>query len=134
VPDLLPQGLPSSGAIWGVGLQAIGSNLYSARDTHVLVFNAIQGPSFKGQLLSYNNSSLLWGNWQVEPSLRFYRQTSTDGTTVSRWGPGLRVSYRVLRALALESELNSERSQTSSALRKESASRLSYYLGGRYEF
>ena len=36
VPDILPQGLPATGNIWGLGGQLIGSNLYSERDTACL--------------------------------------------------------------------------------------------------
>ena len=65
VPDLLPQGQPSSGDGWSLSLQLIGTNLYSLRDTHVLIANFINGPGFQGQLLSYNKSSLVWQAWQL---------------------------------------------------------------------
>jgi hypothetical protein len=134
VPDLLPQGQPSSGDIWSVGLQFIGTNLYSARDTHVLIANFITGPTFQGQLLSYNQSSTLLPGLQVDPSFRFYRQVSNDNVTSTRWAPGLRLTWRVRQEVALESELSVESSKTSSALRNESSSRTFYYVGGRYDF
>lgn len=134
VADILPTGLPSTGDLWSLGLQAIGSNLYSARDTHVVIANLLTGPSFKGQLLSYNNSSQLTEAWLLEPSLKLYHQSDNTGVTSTRWTPGLRVSYRIRQQLTLESELSMERSKTSGPSRSESSSRTFYYLGGRYDF
>ena len=73
VPDLLPQGQPSTGDIYNLSLQFIGTNLYPARDTHVFIVNAISAPAFQGQLVSYHHSSLVWSKLQFEPSLRYYR-------------------------------------------------------------
>lgn len=134
VPDLLPQGQPASGDIWSLGLQLIGTNLYSPRDTHVLIASFVNGPGFQGQLLSYNNASLVAQDWQLEPSIKFYRQSSPGGVVSTRWAPGLRVTWRVRQEVALESEINVESSKTTSATRNESASRTFYYLGGRYDF
>ena len=134
VPDLLPQGQPASGDIWSLGLQLIGTNLYSPRDTHVLIASFVNGPGFQGQLLSYNNASLVAQDWQLEPSIKFYRQSSPGGVVSTRWAPGLRVTWRVRQEVALESEVSVESSKTTSATRNESASRTFYYLGGRYDF
>ncbi len=134
VQDLLPQGQPSSGDIWSAGLQFIGSNLYSARDTHVVIANFITGPTFQGQLLSYHNSSVLTTGWQLEPSFKYYRQTTSDQVTSTRWSPGLRVTWRVQQSWVLESELSMESSKTTSALRNEASTRTYYYLGGRFDF
>ena len=134
VPDLLPQGQPSTGDIWSLSLQVIGSNLYSLRDTHVLIANFINGPGFQGQLLSYNNSSLIWQAWQLEPSIKFYRQISNDNVRSTRWAPGLRLTFRVRQEISLESEISMESSKTTSPTRNESSTRTYYYLGGRYDF
>ena len=134
VTDLLPQGQPSSGDIWSAGLQFIGSNLYSARDTHVLIVNFITGPTFQGQLLSYNNSSVLVPGLQLEPSFKYYRQSTSEQVVSTRWSPGLRLTWRPQPSLALESELSLESSKTTSPLRNESSTRTYYYLGGRYDF
>jgi tetratricopeptide (TPR) repeat protein len=134
VPDILPTGLPASGSIWSASLQLIGTNLSSLRDTHVLIVNLVRGPTFQGQLLSYNNASLVAGLWQVEPSLKLYRQSDNLGTHSSRWSPGLRVSYRVVPQAALESEVNVENSKTTGPTRNESSTRTFFYVGGRYDF
>ncbi len=133
VPDILPNGLPSTGDIWSLSGQVIGTNLFSERDTHVLVANALTGPTFEGQFGSYN-ASLFFNGLQLEPSIKLYRQSDASGLKSTRWAPGLRVTYRVLQQLALESELTVENSSTRGPNRDESARRTFYYLGGRYEF
>jgi len=133
VPDILPNGQPGTGNIWSGGLQLIGSNLYSARDTHVLVLSLLKGLSYTGKLLSYNNSSSLGGGWQLEPALRYYLQNDSNGTRSQRWAPGLRVTFRASSKLALESELSMEFSDISGPNRNESSNRSFWYFGLRYD-
>jgi tetratricopeptide (TPR) repeat protein len=133
VPDILPQGQPGTGNVWSSGVQLIGTNLYSARDTHVLLLTLLKGPSYRGQLWSYNNSTALGEGWQLEPSLRFYLQTDDTGLKSRRWSPGLRVSKRLIQKFVLEAELSTEFSRTTGPNRHESSSRSFYYVGGRYE-
>jgi len=134
VPDILPTGLPSTGDIWSLGAQLIGTNLYSSRDTHVFIFNVVRGPTFQGELLSYNNASTLNAEWQLEPSLKLYHQTDDLGLKTTRWTPGLRVTWRVVKQLAIESEVSVESAKTSGPNRSENSSRTFYYLGARFEF
>ena len=134
VDVILPQGQPATGNLWSVGLQAIGSNLYSGRDTHVFNLTMLSGPTYNGQLLSYNNLTGLNEQWQVEPSLRYYTQVDNTDTRLVRWTPGLRVTYRILKQLALETEAQYEISRSEGPLRQESSTRLFYYFGGRYDF
>ena len=133
VADILPNGQPGTGNVWSTGLQLIGSNLYSARDTHVVLLTLLKGPSYRGTLLSYNNSSALAQAWLLEPSLRFYSQDDDNGTRSRRWAPGLRLSLRTTAKLVLESELSMEFSNTDGPNRHESSHRTFYYLGLRYD-
>jgi tetratricopeptide (TPR) repeat protein len=144
VPDILPSGQGRSRNA-AVGAQLIGSNLYSARDTHVLGLSLMRGSNYSltepvtvarynAQLVSYNNSSQVNELLLVEPSLRWYRQTDNTGVRIVRWTPGLRLSWRVLQQLALESELSAEFSKSSGPNRNETSDRFFYYLGGRYDF
>jgi len=134
VAIILPSGSPSTGNLWGLGMQLIGSNLYSTRDTHVFNVSLMKGPTYNGTLLSYNNLSALNEKWQLEPSLKFYQQTDTAGVDTQRWSPGLRVTYRVLQQVTLESELTYEISKLTAPSRSESSDRMFYYLGARYDF
>lgn len=133
VPDILPNGQPGTGNIWSSGLQLIGTNLYSPRDTHVLVLTLLKGLTYTGKLLSYNNSSSLGTGWQLEPALRYYLQNDSNGTRSQRWAPGLRVTYRATPKLALESELSMEFSNVSGPNRNESSNRSFWYFGLRYD-
>jgi hypothetical protein len=134
VPVILPNGQPSTGNLYSVGAQLIGSNLYSVRDTHVFNANFLKGPTYTGTLLSYNNLTSVGDKWQIEPSIRYYIQNDSDGSRSQRLSPGLRLTYRVLQQVTLESELTYERSKSNKPLAAETADRVFYYLGGRYDF
>lgn len=135
-------GQASTGNIWSLGGQLIGSNLYSARDTHVFGLSVQKAPTFQGYLVSYNNLSAINANWQVEPSLRYYTQktdTLNGPSRTARWTPGLRLGYRLWQQLTLEGEASLEISRTESptglgTTNVETANRLFYYVGGRYDF
>ena len=140
VVDLLPEGQASTGNLWSAGAQLIGTNLYSARDTHVFNMTFMGGPIYHGTLLSYNNLSGLSEKWQIEPSLKFYTQSSSDGASNDIWTAGLRAVYHVRQQVALETELTYEHSNQQGASKSTgpgsvtSSNRMNYYLGVRYEF
>ncbi|MFO1339836.1 MAG: hypothetical protein U1F53_16685 [Burkholderiaceae bacterium] len=134
VPGMLPDGMPATGDVWSAGLQLIGSNLFSERDTHVFNLTAVKGPAYDGWLASYNLLSVWAERWQLEPSLRLYQQSGPNGVKTSRWAPGLRVSWRGGEKWVLESDLNVESSRTRSAQQNENATRLYYSLGYRLDF
>jgi hypothetical protein len=131
---ILPNGQPSTGDLWSVGLQLIGSNLYSARDTHVFNASFMSGPTYRGTLLSYNNLSGITEEWQVEPSLRLYMQDDSMGNKMKRWTPGIRMTYRLIKRVSLETELTYEIADTQGPMRTESSQRMFYYLGARFDF
>ncbi len=134
VAVILPNGQASTGDLWSLGLQLIGSNLYSVRDTHVFNLSLLSGPTYNGKLLSYNNLSGVNEKLQVEPSLRYYTQTDNTDTTTVRWTPGVRMTYRVLQKMSMESELSYEIAERTGPMVAETSRRLFYYLGARYDF
>jgi hypothetical protein len=134
VPGLLPDGQAATGNQWSLGGQLIGSNLYSARDTHVVNVSYLKSTLLKGYLAMYNNLSALNDYWQLEPSLQFYTHDTSDGIHLVRWKPGLRVTYRMATQLALESSFDYEMSRQTGVNRNENNNRAFYYLGGRYDF
>jgi tetratricopeptide (TPR) repeat protein len=134
VPGILPDGIPATGDIWTASLQAIGTNLYSERDTHVFNITAVKGPTYNGWLASYNHLSVLAERWQIEPSLRLYVQNGPNGVQTTRWSPGMRLTWRGGEKWVLESDMNVEASQTRSAQQDENATRLYYSLGYRLDF
>ncbi|MFG6468170.1 tetratricopeptide repeat protein [Roseateles sp. BYS87W] len=133
VADILPNGQPGTGNVWSMGAQLIGTNLYSARDTHVVLLTLLRGPTYHGELLSYNNASAVGEGWLLEPSLRLYQQTEDSGLRTRRWAPGLRASKRLMTRWVAESELSMEFSNAKSATRNESSHRTFYYAGLRYD-
>ena len=140
VADLLPNGQPSTGNLWSVGGQLIGTNLYSARDTHVFNLSLLGGPTYHGTLLSYNNLSGLTEKWQIEPSLKYYTQSDSAGASSDVWTAGVRLVYRVRQQVSLETELTYERSNATGAPTSAgpgsttSSNRMNYFIGARYEF
>lgn len=134
VAVILPNGQPSTGDIWSLGLQLIGTNLYSTRDTHVFNANLLSGPTYKGTLLSYNNLTGINEDWQIEPSLRLYVQNDSLNNKMTRWTPGVRMTYRLMKRIALESELTYEMADTTGPTRNESSQRVFYYFGVRFDF
>ncbi|HEV6968337.1 hypothetical protein, partial [Roseateles sp.] len=133
VADILPNGQPGTGNVWSMGAQLIGTNLYSARDTHVVLLTLLRGPTYHGELLSYNNASAVGEGWLLEPSLRLYQQSEDSGLRTRRWAPGLRASKRFLARWVAESELSMEFSNSQSPNRSESSHRTFYYVGLRYD-
>jgi hypothetical protein len=131
---ILPNGQPSTGDLWSLGLQLIGSNLYSARDTHVFNASFLSGPTYKGTLLSYNNLTGLNEEWQIEPSIRLYLQEDSLGNKMKRWSPGVRMTYRLMKRISLETELTYEIADSTGPTRNESSQRMFYYLGARFDF
>ena len=147
VPEVVgfENGRAATGNIYTVSGQLIGLNLYSERDTHVLATSVIKSPTLDGFLLSYNNSSVVASDWQLEPSLQYYQDSTPQGSTSSRWTPGMRLTYRGWQKLSLESSFTYEIGKASrvgtdpsnpalSTNTKESSTRVNYSLGARYEF
>lgn len=139
--DFTGQGRNRNHALGG---QLIGTNLYSQRDTHVIGVSWQRGTGYaldgtiasrySGKLISYNNSSQVNEALLLEPSLRLFMLNDTTGLKLTRWSPGMRVTYRVLKQVVIESELSGEYSKSKSPTLNENANRLFYYLGGRYDF
>ena len=134
VPALGLPAQPATGAIWSLGGQMIGSNLYSIRDTHVFNITAQRGATFNGLLFMYNNLSALNEHWSVEPSLQVYRQSDDSGVKLDRIKPGLRVTWRIDPGVTLESAADYELSKITTTTGNENTNRVFYYLGGRYDF
>jgi hypothetical protein len=136
LPSVLVNGIvvpaqPATGNIYSYNLQAIGSNLYSSRDTSVYSLTYLTGPTQDGTLLSYNNLTTL-GDWTIEPSLRYYTQKDNQAVKLERWTPGLRLSYRVRESLALESEFTWEKTRTVGPTSRDDTNRGFYYVGYRW--
>lgn len=133
---------PATGNIDSYGAQFIASNLYSERDSHVFSLNLLRGETFKGRQFSYNNLTTFLQNWQFEPSIRYFGQTSsgTNNVKSTRWTPAIRLSWRLARKLTIEGNVEYEMSRTTQPDTTtgqnvvEKANRTFFFLGYRVEF
>lgn len=135
---VLPTGQPDSGQSRTLSLLAIGSNLYSERDTNVFTASVMRGRQVKTYMLNYNNMTPLGDAWQVEPGLRWQRNISQDLTsglniTTIAWGPGLKASFKPRPTVTLESNLNVDYTRTEGTSIDRST-RYTYFLGYRYDY
>jgi len=139
LPEVVINGIvvpaqPATGDIYSYTAQAIGSNLYSSRDTNVFSATYLDGPTQQGYQLAFNNLSLIAERWTVEPALRYYSQKDDQQVKLTRWTPGLRIAYRVRDSVTLETEFNWEQSRTVSPTSQEDTRRGFYYVGYRWNF
>lgn len=125
---------PGTGNIYGYTLQAIGSNLYSSRDTSVFSTTMLKSPQFHGEYVSYSNLTGLGSRWTIEPSLRWYKQRDTTDTRTDRYTGVVRLTYVWKESLSLEGEYDLERSITQSPIQREVALHQFFYVGYRYSF
>ncbi len=125
---------PSTGNIHGVTLQAIGSNLYSARDINVFSVTFLKSQTYHGEFLSYSNLTGFGDKWTLEPALRAYSQVDNTETKIRRYTAVLRVSYALKQNLSFEAEYDMEQSTTQSVMQDEKALNEFFYLGYRYSF
>ncbi|MBI2732539.1 MAG: tetratricopeptide repeat protein [Aquabacterium sp.] len=135
---VLPTGQPDSGQSRTLSLLAIGSNLYSERDTNVFTASVMRGRMVKTYMLNYNNMTPLGDAWQIEPGLRWQRNISQDLTsglniTTVAWGPGLKASFKPRPTVTLESNLNVDYTRTEGTSIDRST-RYTYFLGYRYDY
>lgn len=153
VPGVLPQGSPSTGDLWNISAQMIGTNLYSSRDSHVYSLNYQSSAKSHGAQLAYNNTSSVGDAFQIAPSMRYVLQR--DDSLVSslikvtrRVAPGLRMSYKVGKNFMVEGDYAYEYSvmdrpmgwslegtppQPVSSSRETSRNK-TYSIGARYDF
>lgn len=148
VEGVLPNGSPSTGDLWNMSAQMIGTNLYSSRDSHVYSLNYQSSAKNHGVQLSYNNMTSVGDNFQFEPSLRYILQNDDSAISsfvkkTKRLAPGLRMSYKLTKSLIIEVDYAYEYSvvdqpagwNSSDVLdKRETSHNKTYSLGARYDF
>lgn len=129
---------PATGNIYNYALRAIGTNLFSGRDIHVFSLSYTRAsestPAFDGIQLAYNNTTYLGDKWSLEPSLKYYRQQTDPSTDLTRWTPGIRVSYRIKEALSLDSDYIYEHATTTSPGTEDISQTHYFSVGYRWDF
>ena len=91
-------------------------------------------PAFSGIQLAYNNTTYLGDKWVLEPSLKYYRQQTDPSTTLSRWTPGIRVSYRIKESLSIDIEYIYEHASTTSPGTQDASQTHYFSVGYRWDF
>jgi hypothetical protein len=119
------------------GLQLIGSNLYSTRDTSVLSGSMMNSSDVNTKSMSFINMSSRGDAWQFEPSVRWQKTVVKDHTTgidikIKSWGPGFKLVYKPRPSVELESNLTVDFSSTEGVTNVDKSTRYSYFLGYRY--
>jgi tetratricopeptide (TPR) repeat protein len=153
----LPSGQAATGLVRSLGMQAIGTNLYTPRDTNVFGVNVTRGRLGRSLQLNTNHSVGFNEAWQLDPGLLWMRSSTltsvgdVQATTVS-WGPTFRASFKPRPAVTLESSLSISRSTTvnhdvvtqldaisglpttTATTTTSNSNQFTYYLGYRYEY
>jgi tetratricopeptide (TPR) repeat protein len=137
LPEVVVNGItfpatPATGDIYAYDAQLIGTNLYSKRDTTVYSLSWYDAPTYTGYLASVTNLSGIGGLWTLEPALRYYSQTDTQGIKVDRWLPTLRLTFLARESLSLEAEFSWEETVTTGPASRDKTSRGFFYLGYRW--
>jgi len=125
---------PATGAQYSYSAQLTGTNLYSTHDISNVTASVITTPFFRGAQIGYNNlTAYLNNDLTVESSLRVYTQRDTQDVRLTRFGPGLRMTYRASRRASLLAELLYERSKTDGPQNHDNSQSAFFYVGYRYE-
>jgi len=144
----------ATGVTRSMSLQAIGTNLYSERDTNVFSVNASRGRQYRGTGFNFNNMTALDEAWQLEPNFHWMRSVSVDSSTGAiqsstvAWGPGFRASFKPRPMVTFETNFTLDRTtvksngstvdqntgQTISVPTVNTTNLFTYSLGYRYEF
>lgn len=129
---------PATGNIYNYALRAIGTNLFSGRDIHVFSLSYTDAPKsalpFSGVQLAYNNTTYLGDKWVLEPSLKYYQQHTEPSTDLTRWTPGIRLSYRIKETLSLDGEYIYEHATTTGPGTEDISQTHYFSVGYRWDF
>jgi len=129
---------PATGNIYNYALRAIGTNLFSGRDIHVFSLSYVDAPKsalpFNGVQLAYNNTTYLGNQWVLEPSLKYYQQHTEPSTDLTRWTPGIRLSYRIKETLSLDGEYIYEHATTTGPGTEDISQTHYFSVGYRWDF
>jgi hypothetical protein len=127
-------GVPATGSVWTYTAQAIGNGLTSLQDILVMNVGVLNGKQIDARQAGIDYRFVPWRTLSLEPALRWYHQTDSLGVTLTRWSPGLRLSYRIRDRLSLEGQFDYERTQSTGALVDDLITRQFWYVGWRWDF
>lgn len=124
---------PGTGNIHVYSVQAIGNSLLRENDVGVANISLIRAPTYDGQAVTLSHVLNL-ERWRIDSIIAYYYQKDDAGTTLQRWNPVLRLSYRVRDNWYIESELGMEDSTTKSTTGEDNTRRTYFFVGYRWEW
>jgi tetratricopeptide (TPR) repeat protein len=129
---LLPA-LPSTGNVYTVSAQLIGTGIFGSSDVLVVNVSHLDSRLLTGVSFGITER-LQFDRWVIEPSLRFYRQRDTNDVRITRWSPAVKLGYRAAERLTLEAEATLERTRTTGPNVDDDTTRSFYFVGYRWDF
>jgi tetratricopeptide (TPR) repeat protein len=124
----------STGNVYTYSAQVIGSGLFGRNDVMVLNASYLTGTLNRGTSLGITERVQVGELVVVEPSFRYYRQTSSNEVRLTRLSPGLKLSYKLRERMQLEGEATWERTHTTSPTVDDTTTRVFYFVGYRWDF
>jgi hypothetical protein len=126
-------GTPSTGNVYTYTIQSISNNLTPWQDILVLNGNILRSRDIDAVQLGLDFRFTVWQDVLLEPLLRWYRQTDTRDTTLTRTTPGLHVLWRIRDRFSIEAEGDYEITHTKSPVIVDDVKRYFYYVGWRWD-
>jgi hypothetical protein len=124
---------PATGDVISYSVQAIGTKLYSPRDSNVWSVGYVTAPTYDSWLATYNNVTNLGDKWSLEPSIRYYQQSDVTEIKIVRISPGLRLTWRPSLWSSIELDGLFEQTKTTSTTVSDTSRRYFYSLGYRLD-
>jgi hypothetical protein len=124
----------SSGNVYTVTGQAIGTGLIAQRDVTVVSLSAISADDYDAKSLALANRSLLGNRWTLDASVRWYLRENSDGSDRQQVNPLVRVGYKWKENLTFEVEVGVEKIEDTQASSSETTNRDYFSLGYRWDF
>ncbi len=126
-------GTPSTGNVYTYTIQSISNNLTPWQDILVLNGNVLRSRDIDAVQLGLDFRFTVWQDLLVEPLFRWYRQTDTRDTALTRTTPGLHLLWRIRDRFSLEAEGDYEITHTTSPVIVDDVRRYFYYVGWRWD-
>jgi tetratricopeptide (TPR) repeat protein len=132
-PDYYP-GSAASGTSLSYSMNLIGSRLLLEKDVAVLSVGRGTGPTFTATNVGLTVRAPYSAKGYVNASLRWNKQSTTQGTESDRLTPTLRLDYQLAKDITIEAEYQKEFSKTRGPSYGDDTNRDFYRIGWRWDF
>lgn len=126
---------PASGNTWMVSGRVSGSDVISLRDTTMISLGYSNSRVMNGLSLLLYNRSYFYALWNLDSTLRLYRQSDNAGRKAITMAPQLKLGYQLRNDLTLEAEGGIDWTNSSSSAAPASKTTRRYFsFGMRWDF